>query len=168
MSQARLPLDVEILKSRAQDGPCFVCATVARKPDYLHEMIYEDDDHVGFLDRWPTVAGKVLVAPKAHIEHVVRDLDDDQYHRLMAVVRLVALAVEDVLNPERTYVLSLGSQQGNSHLHWHVAGLPPGTPYDEQQFHALMAEHGVLEQSRADEQRIGKLIRDAIRRRTAA
>jgi hypothetical protein len=31
-----------------------------------------DVTHVAFLDRWPTVPGKVLVAPKAHIEHVVR------------------------------------------------------------------------------------------------
>jgi histidine triad (HIT) family protein/ATP adenylyltransferase len=49
-----------------------------------------------------------------------------------------------VCGPERTYVYSLGSQQGNAHLHWHIAGLPPGTPYAEQQFHALMAENGVL------------------------
>jgi histidine triad (HIT) family protein/ATP adenylyltransferase len=42
------------------------------------------------------------------------------------------------------YVLSLGSQQGNSHVHWHVAPLPPGTPYHQQQYHALMAEHGII------------------------
>jgi diadenosine tetraphosphate (Ap4A) HIT family hydrolase len=42
------------------------------------------------------------------------------------------------------YSLSLGSQQGNAHLHWHIAPLPPGVPYDQQQFHALMAENGVL------------------------
>ncbi|MFJ6562081.1 HIT family protein [Streptomyces sp. NPDC091412] len=61
--------------------------------------------------------GKVLVAPKAHIEHVVRDLDEAAYLRLMRVVREVALAVESVFRPERTYVYSLGSQRGNAHLH---------------------------------------------------
>jgi diadenosine tetraphosphate (Ap4A) HIT family hydrolase len=45
---------------------------------------------------------------------------------------------------ERVYVLSLGSQQGNRHLHFHVVPLPPGVPYERQQYHALMAEHGVL------------------------
>ncbi|MEU2253842.1 hypothetical protein [Nocardia xishanensis] len=35
-------------------------------------------------------------------------------------------------------------QQGNSHLHWHVAPLPPDVPYREQQFHALMGENGAL------------------------
>lgn len=59
------------------------------------------------------------------------------------MVRRVALAVEVVVPSERTYLLSLGSQQGSTHLHWHIAPLPPGTPYEEQQYHALMAENGV-------------------------
>lgn len=36
------------------------------------------------------------------------------------------------------------SMQGNAHVHWHVAPLPPGVPYERQQYHALMAENGVL------------------------
>lgn len=88
--------------------------------------------------------GKVLVAPGAHVEHAVRDLDEDAYLRLMRTVRRVALAVEAVVPSERTYLLSLGSQQGNAHLHWHIAPLPPGTPYEQQQYHALMTENGVI------------------------
>ncbi|MGV9852294.1 HIT family protein [Streptomyces sp. NPDC003442] len=127
-----------------RSGACFVCAFLAGHPDYSHETVYEDQDHVAFLDRWPTVRGKVLVAPKAHIEHVVRDLDEAAYLRLMRVVREVALAVEGVCGPERTYLYSLGSRQGNAHLHWHIAALSAGVPYEQQQFHALMAENGVL------------------------
>ncbi|HEX6871159.1 MAG TPA: hypothetical protein VF163_08680, partial [Micromonosporaceae bacterium] len=66
------------------------------------------------------------------------------YLRLQSVVYRVARAVEAVVRPERTYVLSLGSQQGNAHLHWHIAPLPPGLPYEQQQFRALMMEHGVI------------------------
>ncbi len=29
-------------------------------------------------------------------------------------------------------------------MHWHISPLPPGIPYHQQQFHALMAENGVL------------------------
>jgi histidine triad (HIT) family protein/ATP adenylyltransferase len=29
-------------------------------------------------------------------------------------------------------------------LHWHVAPLPPGIPYHQQQFHAVMAENGII------------------------
>ncbi|MFF1415783.1 HIT family protein [Streptomyces sp. NPDC058289] len=50
----------------------------------------------------PTMAGKVLVAPKAHIEHVVRDMDETAFSSLMLVVRKVALAVEAVFAPEGT------------------------------------------------------------------
>ena len=50
-----------------------------------------------------------------------------------------------LLATERLYVLSLGSQQGNRHVHWHVVPLPPGVPYREQQL-ALLAKsmRGVL------------------------
>ncbi|MFC5144701.1 HIT family protein [Streptomyces aureoversilis] len=141
----RQPFDLGSYSARAQSGPCFVCAFLSGHPDFAHETVFEDDEHVAFLDRWPTLPGKVLVAPKAHVEHVIRDLDEAAYMRLMRVVRTVALAVERVFAPERTYLLSLGSQQGNTHLHWHIAGLPPGVPYNQQQFDALMSEHGVLE-----------------------
>ncbi len=137
-------MDLGTYEARAQRGPCFVCAYLAGDPEYRHEPVYEDEAHVAFLDRWPTVPGKVLVAPKEHIEHAVRDLDETAFTRLMLVVRKVSLAVEAVFAPERTYLLSLGSQQGNAHLHWHIAGLPPGVPYERQQFHALMTENGVL------------------------
>ncbi|WP_371527094.1 HIT family protein [Streptomyces sp. NBC_01283] len=141
----RKAMDLEGYMERARSGPCFVCAFVAGDPDYAHHTVYEDDTHVAFLDRWPTLPGKVLVAPKAHVEHVVRDLDEAAYTRVMLVVRKVALAVERVLDAERTYLYSLGSQEGNSHLHWHIAALPPGVPYEEQQFHVLMTENGVLD-----------------------
>jgi diadenosine tetraphosphate (Ap4A) HIT family hydrolase len=38
------------------------------------------------------------------------------------------------------YVLSLGSNKGNAHVHWHVVPLLPGTPYEDQQFAAVMLE----------------------------
>lgn len=137
-------MDVDAYTVRTRTGPCFVCAFLAGNPDYTHETVYEDGEHVAFLDRWPTLLGKVLVAPKAHIEHAVRDLNEAAYTRLMLFVRTVARAVEQVFEPERTYLLSLGSQQGNAHLHWHIAGLPPGVPYEQQQHYALMTENGVL------------------------
>ncbi|TMR30402.1 HIT family protein [Nonomuraea zeae] len=137
--------DVQAYESRVKSRPCFICAIVAGDPDYvLEQVVYEDDRHVAFLSGYPTVPGYVLVSPKQHIEHVVRDLEEDAYHAIMGVVRKVALAVEAVVPSERTYVLSLGSQDGNSHLHWHVAPLPPGTAYDQQQYHALMAENGLI------------------------
>ena len=138
------PMDITTYFAAAQSEGCFVCAFLAGDPAYQHETIYEDQDHVAFLDRWPTLLGKILVCPRAHIEHAVRDLTGPAYIRLMMAVRLVALAAEDVLGPERTYLFSMGSKAGNSHLHWHIACLPPGVPYEQQQFEALRFENGVL------------------------
>ncbi|MDT0343150.1 HIT family protein [Streptomyces litchfieldiae] len=160
----RVGFDLEAYEEKVRTGPCFVCAFLAGDPDYRHETVFEDADHIAFLDRWPTLPGKVLVAPKAHVEHVVRELDEDAYLRLMGVVRRVALAVEEVLAPERTYLLSLGSQQGNAHLHWHIAGLPPGVPYERQQYHALMTEHGVLARSPEESAGLAARLREALAR----
>jgi len=57
------------------------------------------------------------------------------------------------------YLLSLGSQQGNAHLHWHIAPLPPGVPYHQQQFYALMIENGVLNVDDASQAALAKSIR---------
>ncbi|MEU5822017.1 HIT family protein [Streptomyces sp. NPDC047803] len=153
-------MDLEAYEARVRSGPCFICALVAGEPG--HVTVYEDDRHLAFLDRYPTVPGKVLVAPKVHIEHAVRDLEESDYLALMSVVRKVALAVERVVEPERTYLLSLGSQQGNAHLHWHIAGLPPGTPYRQQQFHALMTENGALSYTDAEASALGERLRAAL------
>jgi hypothetical protein len=52
--------------------------------------------------------------------------------------------VQEVVPTERLYVLSLGSQQGNRHVHWHVAPLPPGVVYADQQLAALSMTRGLL------------------------
>lgn len=58
----------------------------------------------------------------------------------------VGEALRRELPTERLYVMSLGSQSGNRHVHWHVAPLPSGVPYEEeQQLAALSWEHGVLD-----------------------
>jgi hypothetical protein len=58
------------------------------------------------------------------------------------------------------YLLSLGSQQGNAHLHWHIAPLPPGVPYHQQQFYALMTENGVSKVDDASQAALAMSIRD--------
>lgn len=54
------------------------------------------------------------MAPRRHVEDVVRDFTPDEYLALQAVVHRVARAINDVVATERTYVLSLGTMQGNA------------------------------------------------------
>jgi diadenosine tetraphosphate (Ap4A) HIT family hydrolase len=85
-------MDLAAYEQRIRNGRCFVCGVVRGDPDYNHEqVVFEDDAHIAFLDRYPTLYGKV-----------------------------------------------------NAHVHWHIAPLPPGIPFERQQFHALMLDNGVI------------------------
>lgn len=82
----RVPMDLGAYTQRVRSGRCFVCALVAGEPGYEHEVVFDDGEHIGFLNKYPTVYGYVLVSPKRHVEHNVRDLSLDEYLRLHAVV----------------------------------------------------------------------------------
>ncbi len=56
-------------------------------------------------------------------------------------------AVRAVVPCERLYLISLGSQQGNRHVHWHIVPCPPGVPYHEQQTEAISTKRGILDLS---------------------
>jgi diadenosine tetraphosphate (Ap4A) HIT family hydrolase len=89
------------------------------------------------MNKYPTLEGYVLVAPLDHLEQVTGDMSAAGYLELQAFVYCVAEAVRKVMEPERVYILSLGSQSANTHIHWHIAPLPHGVPLEEQQYHAL-------------------------------
>jgi diadenosine tetraphosphate (Ap4A) HIT family hydrolase len=124
---------------------CFICELVAGNPDYPHDVAHQDDDGIVFLSRWPWLLGHVLVAPVRHREQVVGDFPVAEYLCLQRVVHATGRALAEVVPTERLYVLSLGSQQGNRHVHWHLVPLPPGVPYEEQQLAALSHEQGYLD-----------------------
>jgi diadenosine tetraphosphate (Ap4A) HIT family hydrolase len=156
----RVPFDTERYARRSQEGPCFVCAIVAG--DRPHHMVYEGADTIAFL-AWPgTLLGYCIVAPRRHVEDWVREMDEDEFLALQRVVRRVAAAVSEVVPTERMYSLSLGSKQGNAHLHWHVAPLPPGVPYGRQQYYALMTENGVLDMDNESRAALARDIRNRL------
>jgi ATP adenylyltransferase len=112
-----------------------VCEIVAgRRP---HRLVYEDDAAVAFLNRYPTLRGYTLVAPKEHREQATGDFSEVEYAALQRVVWRVGEAIRRALPVERLYVLSLGSNVGNAHVHWHLAPLPPGVPYEQQQLASI-------------------------------
>jgi diadenosine tetraphosphate (Ap4A) HIT family hydrolase len=133
---------------------------VAGNPEERHRILYEDDVAIAFLNRYPTLYGYTLVAPRQHREQVTGDFTIEEYLALQRVVYRVAEAVRQEVGAERVYILSLGSQQGNRHVHWHIAPLPPGVPYREQQLEALRSEKvGFLELSDEDSALLAQRIR---------
>ena len=57
----------------------------------------------------------------------------------------VTEAVRQEVGAERMYIFTFGSNQGISHVHWHIVPLPPGVPYEEQQGTWTSWGRGVLE-----------------------
>ncbi len=137
-------VDINSYIERVTSGPCFICEILAGNPDYRHHVIYEDETAIVFLNKFPVLYGYTLVAPRRHCEHVTGDFTREEYLALQALIHRVSEALSQAVPTERMYILSLGSQQANSHVHWHIAPLPPGVPLEEQQFEALRMEKGIL------------------------
>ena len=140
----RRTIDAAAYERRSREGPCFVCEMLAGNPDYPHDLVWADDDAVAFLARYNTLLGHTLVAPRIHREQVTGNFTIEEYLRLQRLVYHVGEALRRELPTERLYVMSLGSQSGNRHVHWHVAPLPPGVPYEHQQFGAFSWDRGIL------------------------
>ena len=137
--------DMEVFHHKARTRPCFVCEVVASTNDRPQHTVHEDDEAIAFLDSYPRACGYTLVAPKKHREQVTKDFPVQEYLRLQRFVYRVAEAVREEVGAERMYLYTFGSNQGNSHVHWHVVPPPPGVSYEEQQGAWASWSKGVLD-----------------------
>ena len=140
----RKPFDLDSYIERIQSGSCFICEMITGHLNGNH-IIQQNDEFVIFLNKYPVLYGYALVAPVKHKEQVTGDFTLEEYLALQRIVYQTAEAVRKSVNAERIYILSLGSQQGNRHVHWHLAPLPFGVPFKEQQIEALKIENGILD-----------------------
>ena len=139
----RKTFDLDSYIEHIQNNPCFICEMIAGRLNGNH-VIYQNDEFIAFLNKYPTLYGYTLVAPIVHKEQVTGDFTVDEYLSLQRAVYRVGEAVRRTTGAERVYILSLGSQQGNRHVHWHIAPLPKGVPFKEQQLESLSMEKGYL------------------------
>lgn len=99
---------------------CIFCKIVAG--EIPATRICENDDVLAFMDIGPIVKGHVLVIPKAH-HNPLSATPDDVLARVMAVVRIVAKALEEGLGADGVNVHQAnGAAAGQvvPHLHFHV------------------------------------------------
>ncbi len=156
------PFDVHEYEERSKKGPCFICEMLTGNPEYRHHLIYEDQMAVVFLSKYPTLYGYTLVAPREHREQVTGDFSAEEYLALQRLIYQVAEAIRRTVPTERIYILSLGSQQGNRHVHWHLAPLPPGVSYEKQQTATLDHAGGILALSDEEMATLAQTIRQAM------
>ena len=85
-------------------------------------MIYEDKDHVAFLDRYPIDDGHTLVIPRTHHERIT-DMDSDNVGKIFSLVPEIAKAV---LIGSGADAFSLAQNNGKAakqiipHVHIHI------------------------------------------------
>jgi diadenosine tetraphosphate (Ap4A) HIT family hydrolase len=144
MPSERVAWDVDAYVERARSA-CFVCELVAGTEGYEHHVIHQDQLAVVFLAKYPNLYGHLLVAPIAHREHAVGDFTEGEYIDLQRTIHRAGRALTSVIETERLYINSLGSQQGNRHVHWHLLPLPPGVPYADQQMAVFAEDAGWLQ-----------------------
>jgi len=154
----RKSFDLDAYIERIQNSPCFICEMISGRLNGNH-IIYQDNTCIIFLNKYPVLYGYVLVAPIEHKEQVTGSLTVGEYLALQRMVYQTAEAVRKSVPAERIYILSLGSQQGNSHVHWHIAPLPYGVPFKEQQIEALRIENGILDISDDERENLARRIR---------
>jgi histidine triad (HIT) family protein len=87
-------------------------------------VVWSDEEHIAFMDRYPASKGHTLVAPKRHFRDLL-EMDEEGVGRLFASVARVAKAVHRALAPAGINVLqNNGSAAGQVIFHTHVHIIP--------------------------------------------
>jgi len=99
---------------------CIFCEILNGKRD--GHLLYEDDSHVAFLDKYPIDVGHSLIIPRAHHERIT-DMDSTDVGKLFSLVPKIANAI---LNATGADAFSLGQNNGRAakqiipHVHVHI------------------------------------------------
>jgi diadenosine tetraphosphate (Ap4A) HIT family hydrolase len=157
--------DMDALHTKFRTAPCFVCEIVKGLTDSAQYIVYEDEKYIAFLDAFPRQLGYTLVSPKKHLEQISQDFSLDAYLDIHRLIYHIVETVRIETDAERMYVFTFGSNQGNSHVHWHVAPCPKGTPYDKQQGAAVGWQAGVLKIPHEDMVAIAKSLNQRLLKR---
>ena len=99
---------------------CIFCDILAGKRD--GHILYEDESHVAFLDKYPIDVGHSLVIPRKHHERIT-DMNPEDVGNIFSIVPKVAKAILTVTGAD---AFSLGQNNGRAakqiipHVHIHI------------------------------------------------
>lgn len=99
---------------------CIFCDILDGKRDGY--LIYEDESHIAFLDKYPVDVGHSLLIPKKHHEKIT-DMEISDVGKIFSVVPKVAKAILDATGAD---AFTLSQNNGKSakqiipHVHIHI------------------------------------------------
>ena len=99
---------------------CIFCDIINGKRE--GHILYEDDSHIAFLDKYPIDVGHSLVVPKKHHEKIT-DMEPQKVGDIFTIVPKVASAI---LKAAKADAFSVGQNNGRAakqiipHVHIHI------------------------------------------------
>lgn len=84
--------------------------------------IYEDDDHVAFLDIFPAALGHTLVIPKKHSADI-HEITASEYGALASRAKSIADLIQEKLATDGVTIMQMNKSAGWQsvfHTHFHV------------------------------------------------
>ena len=78
--------------------------------------IYEDKNHLAFLDIRPNTKGHTLCIPKKENDYIF-DLSEKEFLDLMKFARIVAVGIKKVIDCSRIAVSVVGLEIDHTHIH---------------------------------------------------
>ncbi len=101
---------------------CIFCKIIdGRIPSY---KIYEDEDFVVILDRFPSALGHTLIIPRKHSEDIF-SLDEATAAKLYPLAIKMSGVLKRALNPDGLNILqNNGEAAGQTVMHFHMHLIP--------------------------------------------
>lgn len=102
----------------AADEDCVFCKIINKT--LPASIVFEDEDHVAFLDRRPLFAGHTLVVPRAHVV-TLADLPAGAVGPFFTLTQRLSVAIPAAMGAAGTFVaMNNVVSQSVAHLHCHV------------------------------------------------
>ena len=78
-------------------------------------VVWEDEQVIVLMDKFPAVQGQTLVIPKKQIDNLF-EVPDELYSHLWLVAKCVAHAMQTALSPRRVCVVVEGFEVPHAHI----------------------------------------------------
>ena len=78
--------------------------------------VYENENHLAFLDINPLKIGHTLVIPKKEIDYIF-DINSKEYDELWNFAKIVAKGMKKVIECERISIVVMGLDVPHAHIH---------------------------------------------------
>jgi diadenosine tetraphosphate (Ap4A) HIT family hydrolase len=138
---------------------CTFCKIV--RGEIPAHKIYEDNEHLAFLDIFPNTKGVTLVITKKHYASYAFDLPDEVYTKLFLLAKKIGKVIDKSLGSVRTFMVTEGMEIPHIHVKLYPFYKIARNVAPEELDHVLLEEYPgyitTLHGPRADDKELTKM-----------